>query len=108
MISQAYVTSVRELFSLAEPRQSNVLVDHSYNACLADFGCASLVGELPEGLTYLKMTNVGPGNLRWAAPEHFSLDEQETKHTTKSDIYSLGHIALLVRTEQLLLERVRL
>ena len=102
VISQAYVTSVIELFSLAEPRQSNVLVDHSYNARLADFGCASLVGELPEGLTYLKMTNVRPGNLRWAAPEQ--LDEQETKHTTKSDIYSLGHIALLVRTGQLLLE----
>ena len=55
----------------------------------------------------VKMTNVRPGNLRWAAPEHFSLDEQETKHITKSGIYSFGHIATLVRTEQLLLERVQ-
>jgi hypothetical protein len=42
-----------------------------------------------------------PGTLRWAAPEHFSFDEGETKHTIKSDIYSFGNMALLVRTRQL-------
>ena len=81
-----------------------MLIDHNYNACLTDFGCASLVGELPEGFTYLKMSTMRPGTLRWAAPEHFSLNEEETKHTIKNDIYSFGNIALLVRTEQLFLE----
>ena len=81
-----------------------MLLDHNYNACLTDFGCASLVGELPEGFTYLKVSTVRPGTLRWAAPEHFSLNEEETKNTIKSDIYSFGNMALLVRTGQLSLE----
>jgi len=83
-----------------------VLLDRNYNACLSDFGCASLVGELPEGYTYLRMSTStvgGLGTLRWAAPEHFSLNEEETKHMIKSDIYSFGNMALLVRTGQLFL-----
>ncbi|KAN0081247.1 Protein kinase-like domain containing protein [Tylopilus felleus] len=75
---------------------NNVLLDHNYNARLTDFGCASLVGELPGGFTYLKASTVRQGTLRWAAPEHFSFDEGETKHTIKSDIYSFGNMALLV------------
>ena len=63
-----------------------------------------MVGELPEGFAYLKMTTMRPGTLRWAAPEHFSLNEEETKDTIKSDIYSFGNMALLVRTGQLFLE----
>ena len=80
-----------------------MLLDRNYNACLTDFGCASLVGELQEGLTYLKMTTVRPGTLRWAAPEHFPLEEEEIKHSIQSDIYSFGNMALLVRTGQLFL-----
>ncbi|KAF8434970.1 hypothetical protein L210DRAFT_2540165 [Boletus edulis BED1] len=36
------------------------------------------------------------GTLRWAAPEHLSLNEEETKDIIKSDIYSFGNLALLV------------
>ena len=83
--------------------QNNVLLDHNYNACLADFGCASLLGELPDAFAYLKVSTVRPGNLRWAAPEHFSFDEENMKHTTKSDVYSFGNMALLVDTWRFLM-----
>ena len=82
--------------------QTNVLLDNNYTACLADFGCASLIGELPEGLNYLKTSTIGQGTRRWAAPERFAFNEQKLTRTIKSDIYSFGNIALFVRIEQLL------
>ena len=83
--------------------QTNVLLGDNYTACLADFGCTSLIGELPEGLNYLKTSTVGQGTRRWAAPERFAFDEQKLTRTIKSDIYSLGNMALFVCIEQLLL-----
>ncbi|KIJ12959.1 hypothetical protein PAXINDRAFT_101001 [Paxillus involutus ATCC 200175] len=76
---------------------NNVLLDANNNACLADFGYASLVGEIPEALAYLQMSTMRPGTLRWAAPEHFPKNPEEEEipqQTTKSDIYSFGNIAL--------------
>ena len=82
--------------------QNNVLLDHSYNACLTDFGYASMVGGAPEASVYLQMTTIKPGTVRWAAPEHFVADAEETsqttQHTTKSDIYSFGNLGLLAST----------
>ena len=80
--------------------QNNVLLDHNYNACLTDFGFASMVGDTSEVSVYLQMTTMKPGTLRWAAPEHFVADSEETSQatqpTTKSDIYSFGNLGLLV------------
>ena len=74
-------------------RQNNVLLDADYTARLADFGYASLVGNIPEALTYLQRSTARPGALRWNAPEQ--VDPEETfKPTTKSDIYSFGCVAL--------------
>ncbi|KAF9237149.1 kinase-like domain-containing protein [Melanogaster broomeanus] len=74
---------------------NNVLLDANFNARLADFGYASLIGETPEALAYLQMSTMRPGTLRWAAPEQISQDTEETvQPTTKSDIYSFGNIAL--------------
>ena len=70
-----------------------MLLDAYYTACLADFGYASLVGNIPEALTYLKRFTTRPGALRWIAPEQ--VDPEETfNRTTKSDIYSFGCVAL--------------
>ena len=77
-------------------KQNNVLLDHNYNACLTDFGFASMVGDIPEALLYLQMTTMKPGTIRWAAPEHFAADvEETTQRTTKSDIYSFGNLGFL-------------
>ena len=70
-----------------------MLLDADYTARLADFGYASLVGNIPEALTYLQRSTARPGALRWNAPEQ--VDPEETfKPTTKSDIYSFGCVAL--------------
>jgi len=73
---------------------NNVLVDANYTARLADFGHASLVGSIPEALSYLQMSTK-EGTLRWAAPELVRPQEAPTR-TTKSDIYSFGCISLQV------------
>ena len=73
--------------------QNNVLLDGDYIARLGDFGYASLVGNIPEALTYLQRSTARPGALRWIAPEQ--VDPKETfNRTTKSDIYSFGCVAL--------------
>ncbi|KAF9242605.1 kinase-like domain-containing protein [Melanogaster broomeanus] len=74
---------------------NNVLLDAHFNARLADFGYASLIGETPEALAYLQMSTMRPGTFRWAAPERvFQNTEETVQPTTKSDIYSFGNIAL--------------
>ena len=70
-----------------------MLLDVNYTARLADFGYASLVGNIPEALTYLQRSTARPGALRWSAPEQ--VDPEETFNmTTKTDIYSFGCVAL--------------
>ncbi|KAG6369044.1 kinase-like domain-containing protein [Boletus reticuloceps] len=72
---------------------NNVLLDADYTARLADFGYASLVGSIPEALTYLQRSTTHLGALRWSPPEQ--MEPKETfNRTTKSDIYSFGCIAL--------------
>ena len=73
--------------------QNNVLLDADYTARLADFGYASLVGNIPEALAYLQRSTIRPGAIRWSAPEQVESDETFDR-TTKSDIYSFGCIAL--------------
>jgi serine/threonine protein kinase len=71
-----------------------VLIDADYTARLAGFGYASLVGNIPEALTYLQRSTASPGALRWIAPEQVQFDEETFNRTTKSDIYSFGCVAL--------------
>ena len=78
--------------SLLIRRQNNVLLDADHTARLGDFGYASLVGNIPEVLTYLRRSTARPGALRWIAPEQ--VDEETFNRTTKSDIYSFGCVAL--------------
>ncbi|KAF9237382.1 kinase-like domain-containing protein [Melanogaster broomeanus] len=72
---------------------NNVLLDKNYHARLTDFGHASLIGETPEALVYLKKSSMEQGTIRWAAPEQRTPDAT-SQRTTKSDIYSFGNIAL--------------
>jgi len=70
-----------------------VLLDADYTVRLADFGYASLVGNIPEALNYLQISTARPGALRWIAPEQVDLDDT-LNSTTKTNIYSFGCVAL--------------
>ncbi|KAI9573318.1 kinase-like domain-containing protein [Boletus coccyginus] len=72
---------------------NNVLLDADYTVRLADFGYASLVGNIPEALAYLQRSTTRPGALRWIAPEQVDPDETFNS-TSKTDIYSFGCVAL--------------
>jgi len=74
-------------------KQNNILLDANNTARLTDFGYASLVGDIPEALTYLQMSTTQPGAMRWAAPEQV-FPEGALDRTTKSDIWSFGCISL--------------
>ncbi|KAF8119555.1 kinase-like domain-containing protein [Boletus edulis] len=75
---------------------ANVLLDDDYTARLVDFGYASMVGEIPEALIYLRRSTQRPGALRWIAPEQVSSNSESVCRTTEIDVYSFGCIALQV------------
>lgn len=75
--------------------QHNVLLDSDYTARLADFGYASLVGNIPEALRYLQRSTARPGALRWSAPDQVR-SEGAFIRTPKSDIYSFGCVVFQV------------
>ena len=70
-----------------------MLVDADYHVRLGDFGYTSLVGNIPEALTYLQRSTTRPGALRWIALEQVDPEEM-FNWTTKSDIYLFGCVAL--------------
>ncbi|KAI9456469.1 kinase-like domain-containing protein, partial [Boletus coccyginus] len=79
---------------------NNVLLDADCIARLAGFGYSSLLGNIPEALTYLQRSTARSGALRWIAPEQVD-PEESFKLTTKTDIYSLGYPALLISLQVL-------
>jgi serine/threonine protein kinase len=70
-------------------RQNNVLIDETFTARLADFGYASVVGEVEENMSYLQTSKQRPGEWKWTAPERLFEDSEPTP---RSDIYSFGNI----------------
>ena len=75
-----------------------MLLDADYTARLTDFGLVSSIAATSEGSTYLRMSTMRPGSLRWIAPEQVLCDSKERfRKTKKSDIYSFGNTALQAR-----------
>ncbi|KAI9571031.1 kinase-like domain-containing protein [Boletus coccyginus] len=66
-------------------KQNNILLDADNTARLADFGYASLVGDIPEALTYLQRSTMQPGAMRWTAPEQV-LSETLDRTTKRKSI----------------------
>ena len=75
--------------------QSNILIDDEGKACLCDFGLSSIAADF-QGTSFLTST-IG-GNVRWAAPELYFTNEDDSTPTvtTHSDIYSFGSVMLEV------------
>jgi serine/threonine protein kinase len=79
---------------------SNVLIDENENALLADFGLSHL---LEHETSFFK--SLGPGAIRWADPKIIPLDpansdEEVSKPSRNSDIYSFGCIMMQVLSGQ--------
>ncbi|KIM89876.1 hypothetical protein PILCRDRAFT_44473, partial [Piloderma croceum F 1598] len=72
----------------------NILITDEGKACLCDFGLSSITEF--QGTSYLAST-IG-GNVRWAAPELYRINEDNSVPpvTSHSDIYSFGSVMLEV------------
>ena len=75
--------------ALTSVDQPNVLVDHSGNARLADFGLTSVV----RGLCSVLVTQVKGYTEAWAAPEVL---EKGDKATPEADIFAFGMVVIEV------------
>lgn len=80
-------------------KSTNILVDDSWNAKLADFGTRRVVETMGIDPQRIEQVSKETGLLRWTAPEVFKLgDQHEEKnqfvniHTQAIDIYSFGII----------------
>ena len=71
--------------------QANVLISDSCNACLADFGLASL-NPVENSTVKLMTENTSVhGSIRWMAPELLLPSEGSSPQITpESDVYSLA------------------
>ncbi|KAJ7144140.1 kinase-like domain-containing protein [Mycena epipterygia] len=76
-------------------RGSNILVDDTGHACLADFGLTVLTDA-----TANTESNTGAGSVRWMAPE--TLTPPVYARTPESDIYAFGCVCLEVSRSPLM------
>ncbi|KAG0231485.1 hypothetical protein BGW42_000237, partial [Actinomortierella wolfii] len=65
-------------------KSENVLLSHSMEVKLCDFGCSTI-----KTTSATKSTESKKGTVRWIAPEIFV---PKPKYSTKSDMYSLGMV----------------
>jgi len=71
----------------------NVLVDHNRHARIADFGLLRIISDKANFISSITCT--GGGTLQWMSPELLdpkSFNLEDSRPTTKSDIYALGMV----------------
>ena len=96
MISKAYVifferrsSSTLTVFGM----QSNVLINDTLHACLADFGLSE-VSYNPDTVNVISLSSISHGSGRWMAPELIMPEDhvgiEHARYTPETDIYSLS------------------
>jgi serine/threonine protein kinase len=72
------------------PSQANILVNDRFDACLADFGLASVLYDTGTASD----SNLSRGTLRWMAPELLINDDNSDggRPSAASDMYALAMV----------------
>lgn len=78
------------LFRLLKLVQRHILVTDDGHACLANVGHANIVREQGDSVLATVSTTVDNSNLRYLAPEHYTLEAASKLATKQGDIYSMG------------------
>ena len=72
--------------------KANVLVNDNGHACLCDFGLSRVV----EAAGASAITSTFAGSVRWMAPELLGVNGLPIRTSVRTDVYSLGRVALEV------------
>ena len=103
MTSRGYVffESHDYSLSLTDPVKTNILIDETGHACLADFG---LVAIISDGTSHASSSSFTPGGtFRWMSPELFYPEDfglKDSRRTERSDCYALGMVIYEVLSGQ--------
>ena len=69
-----------------------MLVDDNGQACLCDFGLSRVI----EAAGASAVTSTFAGSVRWMAPELLGMNDLPIRTSMRTDVYSLGRVALEV------------
>ncbi|OAX34157.1 kinase-like protein [Rhizopogon vinicolor AM-OR11-026] len=90
-----YCSAVEVSLKADECFQANILIDERGNAKLIDFGLSSFIRPL-LGQSYLAITSIRPGAIRYTAPELVTSNDFRDLPSEKVDIYSFGCVMLQI------------
>ncbi|KAJ6486735.1 kinase-like domain-containing protein [Mycena sanguinolenta] len=82
-------------------RGSNILISDDGNACLSDFGLATIISDPDSTVGMLSSTKNHGGSARWFAPELIEWESfgcERFSRTTASDVYAYACVCLELYT----------
>ncbi|KAK7046642.1 kinase-like domain-containing protein [Favolaschia claudopus] len=82
-------------------RGSNILISDEGNACLSDFGLATMIPDTDSSTGMLSSSSNHAGSIRWFAPELIrptSFGLQRFLRTTASDVYAYALVCIELYT----------
>ncbi|KAK7008145.1 kinase-like protein [Favolaschia claudopus] len=84
-------------------RGSNILISDEGNACLSDFGLATMIPDTDSTIAMLSSSSSHAGSVRWFAPELIrptSFGLERFLRTTASDVYAYALVCIELYTNE--------